>query len=112
MLAALRRDSGQILEATRPPWVSEFLVSNNIDTGLTGEIIIAMEDYHELLKSTFAPVNIFTELPVSVLDGEGHHIRGTIDHLLELDDGEYIVIDHWTNLRQSFIPALHYFSLG
>jgi hypothetical protein len=23
-----------------------------------------------------------------------------------------MVIDNWANLRQSFIPALHYFSLG
>jgi ATP-dependent exoDNAse (exonuclease V) beta subunit len=75
-------------------WVREFLGSNNIDTGLTDEIISAVEGYHELLQSTFAPVKMFTELPVSVLNDEGRHIRGTIDHLLEVDGGEYIVIDH------------------
>ena len=75
-------------------WVKDLLEAHNIDTGLTEEIISAVEGYHELLQSTFAPVKMFTELPVSVLNGEGRHIRGTIDHLLEVDNGEYIVIDH------------------
>lgn len=75
-------------------WIRELLASKSIEIDLTDGIIRAVEGYYQLLQSTFAPVNMFTELPVSVLNGEGRHIRGTIDHLLELADGEYIVIDH------------------
>ena len=64
------------------------------DCVVPGEVVRVSERYRELVREQFAIVDEAVEVPFTVVDPEGRSVTGFIDHLLRLEDGSHVIIDH------------------
>lgn len=90
-LPSLRASNESGREAVAERCLSSFSV-----TGLltASALVSSGERFHDWVEAKFSGARWFTEVPVTVSRSAGGHWNGAVDLVLQLPDGEIVIIDH------------------